>query len=75
MKDEVKNVIYIVLDILDSLAKTYRETPDFIKVNENVLKDVKNELFELLKNNMQKNFSKHNDRTYRYPSHNTSGQT
>ncbi|RLI78775.1 hypothetical protein DRP05_06060 [Archaeoglobales archaeon] len=58
MKDEVKNVIYIVLDILDSLAKTYRETPDFIKVNENVLKDVKNELFELLKNNMQKKLLK-----------------
>ena len=54
MKDEVKNVIYIVLDILDSLAKTSRETPEFIKVNENILKDIKNELFELLKNDKQK---------------------
>ena len=50
MREEVRNVIYIVLDLLDSLVKTSREAPEFININENTLKNVKDELFELLKN-------------------------
>lgn len=51
---ETKNIIYIILDMLDSLARTSKEIPDFLRVNDDILNTVKNELFELLKNSRTK---------------------
>ncbi|NIA11888.1 MAG: hypothetical protein GWP10_19720 [Nitrospiraceae bacterium] len=48
MRKETKDVVYIVLDMLDSIAKTSKDDYHFIQINENMLKETKNELFGLL---------------------------
>lgn len=48
MKQATKDAIYMILDLLDSVSRTAKNTPNFIKIDENTLKDVKNELLELL---------------------------
>lgn len=57
MKKETRNIIYITLDILNSLAKTSKEIPSFIEINEETLESVKNELFELIKTNEKRNIN------------------
>jgi len=48
MRKETKEIIYIVLDFLESFARTSKEDGNLIYVNKSVLEDVKNELFNLL---------------------------
>ncbi len=48
MRKETKEIIYIVLDFLESFARTTRDNRNLIYVNEKTLKDVKKELFYLL---------------------------
>lgn len=48
MRKETKDVVYIVLDMLDSIAKTSKDNYHFIQINENMLRETKNELFGLL---------------------------
>jgi hypothetical protein len=48
MRKETKEIIYIVLDFLESFARTSRGNRDLIYINKTVLEDVKKELFSLL---------------------------
>jgi len=57
MREETKNVIYITLDILNSLAKTSQETTSFIKIDKKTLELVRKELFELIKTNRTKSIN------------------
>lgn len=56
MRKETKEIIYIVLDFLESFARTSRDNRNLIYVNEKTLKDVKKELFYLLEQT-EKNIS------------------
>lgn len=49
MMDETKEIIYTVLDFLDSMSKTSKSDQNLIHVNNETLSDVQNELFALLK--------------------------
>lgn len=48
MREETKDMVYIVLDILSSISKTSKDDSHFIHIDEIVLKDVENEIFGLL---------------------------
>ena len=48
MRKETKEIIYIVLDFLESFARTSKVNRNLIYVNKTVLEDVKKELFSLL---------------------------
>lgn len=48
MRKETKDTVYMALDLLDSIVKTSKNNSSFICIDENVLKVVKDELFELL---------------------------
>jgi len=48
MRKETKEIIYIVLDFLESFARTSKQEGNLIYVNKSVLEDVKNDLFNLL---------------------------
>ena len=48
MRKETKEVIYLALDILESLARSSRENSSLISINETILEEVKKELFDLL---------------------------
>ncbi len=48
MRKETKEIIYMVLDFLESFARTSKEDSNLIYVNKSILEDVKSELFNLL---------------------------
>ena len=48
MMEETKNVIYMTLDLLNSISKTSGSKSGFIDIDENVLKKVRDELFYLM---------------------------
>jgi len=48
MRKETKDVVYIVLDMLNSISKTSKDDSHFIYIDETILKDVENEIFGLL---------------------------
>jgi hypothetical protein len=48
MREETKDTIYMLLDLLDSLSKTSQSHPQFIHIDQLVFNDVKNEIFNLL---------------------------
>lgn len=48
MRKETKEIIYMVLDFLESFSRTSREDSNLIYVNKSILEDVKNDLFNLL---------------------------
>ncbi len=49
MMEETKNVIYMSLDLLNSISKTADAKSNFINIDEKTLKKVRGELFDLLK--------------------------
>jgi len=49
MMEETKNVIYMSLDLLNSISKTADTKSNFINIDEKTLKNVREELFDLLK--------------------------
>jgi len=61
MRAETKEAIYMLLDLLDSLAKTSKNHPRFIKIDQDLLKDIKNELFSLL--SQSKNYPQSDSKT------------
>jgi hypothetical protein len=48
MKEETKNIIYTILDLLDSLSKTSQNQPNFIQIDKKLLNDVKVELLNII---------------------------
>lgn len=49
MMEETKNLIYMTLDLLNSISKTSGVKSNFINIDEDTLKKVRSELFELMK--------------------------
>jgi hypothetical protein len=54
MLEETKNVIYMSLDLLNSLSKTSDTKSNFINIDENTLRKVREELFDMLKDQSSK---------------------
>jgi hypothetical protein len=50
MRNETKNVIYMALDLLNSINKTSHES-NFLKIDDVTYREVKSELFDLLNEN------------------------
>lgn len=48
MRRETKEVVYIVLDFLESFSKASKENSSFINVNKKILDEVRDELFKLI---------------------------
>jgi hemerythrin len=49
MRKETKDLIYMALDLLESISKTAKDNDKFVQVNRNVLDEVRDELFILIK--------------------------
>lgn len=50
MMDETKDAIFIILDILESLGKSSKNSSSIVSIDENKFKSVEKELFNLLNN-------------------------
>lgn len=48
MKNETKNIFYMILDLLDTIYKTSQNNPNFIKLDKSKYFEVKDEIFTLL---------------------------
>lgn len=58
MMEETKNVIYMSLDLLNSISKTSETKSNFMAVDETILKKVKEELFDLMRDKPSPNEEK-----------------
>jgi hypothetical protein len=48
MRENTKNIIYMALDLLESMNKSANQNNQFIIINKNEMNQVKNDLFELI---------------------------
>ncbi len=63
MKEETKNIIYTILDLLDSLSKTSQDQPNFIKIDKNILNEVKLEILNMISSDERDQINRDNRKT------------